>query len=183
MPNKNFCFAIVLALAVLLNSCQSSDTKVYKVDYRGNYPSGTFKAVIGNITIFTNGGDILELHVKKFPDFFCYSVNKGILCNFNFNVKMSEDSTKRFRDIAQNLQTAASKSGKNKTILSQRINYYVNDKKLDEEDVILSSKLKDELTNVLSISVLGKGKDEKESKENAIKKFDDLLRILIDKPE
>ena len=183
MLNKKLCVMLALMLAVLLNSCKPSDTKVYKIEYKGNYPSGTFKAIIGNITIFTNGHDVMELYAKNVPDFFCYSVNKEVLCNFNFNVKLSDDSAKRFRNIAQNLQDAAFKSGKNRTILQQRINYYLNDKKLEEEDVILSSELKCQLCDVLSISVLGKGKNEKESKENAVKKFNDLISVLIDKPK
>ena len=182
MCNKKFCL-VLLVLVILINGCQSSGTKVYKVKYAGNYPLGAFKAVIGNSTIFTNGDDILEIYAKKVPDFFCYSVNNEILCNFNFNVKVNDDSAKRFRNIAQNLQGAASKSGKNRTILPQRINYYLNDKKLEEEDVILSGELKGQLVDVLSISVLGKGKNEKESKENAVKKFNDLISVLIDKPK
>ena len=178
MLGRKLVFALLL---VFIIACSSEGTKIYKVDYKGNYPEGAFSAKIGNNTIFTNGPAVLEVHVEKNPKFFCYGVNKEVLCRFNVDVKISESVAKKFVEVTQNLKEIDSISGKNRTILSQRLNYYLNNKKLEEEDIIIASELKGELIYELAIPILGNGKTQEEAKENAIKKSNEIVNILIDK--
>lgn len=178
MFNRKFSFALLLVFIV---ACSPEGIKIYKVDYNGNYPVGAFKALIGNNTIFTNDPNILEVRVKNKPDFFCYGINKEVLCRFNIDIKISEDVAKKFVEVTQNLKEMDSRSGKNMTILSQRLNYYLNDKKLEEEDIMIASELKGELVYEVAIPILGKGKTQEEAKEAATKKSDKIIKILIDK--
>ena len=178
MINKELLIFIVL---IFIAACNSEGVKIYKVDYKGNVPEGTFKAVIGNHTIFTNGPSILEVQTKRNPDFFCYSVNKQILCRFSIYVKLNDEASKKFAETTQSLIETESKSGKNRTILLQRINYYLNDKNLDGEDTITAREIKGQLTEVLAIPVLGNGATQEEAKNNALKKSKEIMNILIDK--
>ena len=179
MLNKKFYFILCFALIIFIIGC-SQDTKVYKVSYQGNYPAGAFKFLIGNQTIFTNGNEILKVSVKNNPEFFCYSVNKQVLCKFNLNIETNEDAGKRFVNITQNLKGKALSSGKNRTILHQRINYYLNSKKLDSEDVIYTSDLTGEIPKKYSIPALGKGITEKKSKDDALKNSKEIIKVLTD---
>jgi len=162
-------------------ACSSEGTKIYKVDYKGNYPEGTFRAVIGNETVFTNGYDIVEISVKRKPDFFCYAVNKGVLCDFNIDVKVNEVSSKKFKEITQNLKVTTIKLEKNITILSKRFNYYLNDEKLESEGLIIDRKLQDKRIDIFSVTIKGKGITEEEAQTNALKKSEDIIRVLADK--
>ena len=178
MVNNKLLIFIILAF---ITACNSEGVKIYKVDYKGNIPEGTFKTIIGNYTIFKNGPSVLEVHTKRNPDFFCYSVNKQILCRFSIYVKLNDEAAKKFTETAQNLIEMESKSGKNRTILSQRINYYLNDKKLEQEDAITSNELKGQTMKVLAIPVLGNGTSQEEAKNNALKKSKEIINVLIDK--
>ena len=72
------------------------------------------------------------------------------------------------------------KSGKNKTTLPQRISYYLNDQKLEQEDVIKTNE-KIELNNIFLIPILGKGNTQEESKKNAVDSENAVVKVLIDK--
>ena len=135
---KGICTAILLILTLLTMAC-SPETKVYEVNYKNDYPQGTFKTVIGNETVFTNGPDILEIQVKKNPEFFCYAVNKQTLCNLNLEIKISDNAASNFKNIVDKFQELVRKSGKNRTILPQRISYYLKNQKLEQEDIIKTS--------------------------------------------
>mgnify|MGYP001618692999 CR=1 FL=1 len=181
MLNKKFLLVLCL-LTVFIAGCQQ-EIKTYKVKYKENFPVGTFKAVIGNQTIFTNGNEILEVTVKKNLDFFCYSVNKRPLCRLGIDVKVNDAAASKYMEFIQNLKEKALKSGKSRTTLPERLNYYLNNEKLEVEDVIFIKDAKEELVNDLQVPVIGKGNSEKEAKEDAIKKSDELVSVLIDKPK
>ncbi len=178
MFRRKWIFALFL---VFIMACSSDGTKIYKVDYKGNYPEGTFKAVIGNETVFTNGHDILELEIEKNPDFFCYAVNNEVLCDFNIDVKVSEATSKKFKEITQNLKITTIKLEKNRTVLSKRFNYYLNDEKLESEGLIIGSGLQDKQVDIFSVPIKGKGETEEESQQNALKKSEEIINILTDK--
>jgi len=172
-------YLILLILTIFVIAC-APETKVYKVSYKLNYPEGAFKVNVGNSTVFTNGNDILEVQVKKNPEFFCYSVNKQSLCSLNLEIKISDNAANSFKNAVENFQEIMQKSGKNKTILPQRIMYYLNNQKLEQEDII---KTNDEfqLNNRFLMPVLGKGNTQDEARKNAVDSENAVVKVLIDK--
>ncbi|MBI2124698.1 hypothetical protein HYT92_02800 [Candidatus Pacearchaeota archaeon] len=176
MPNAKL--FILLALA-LIAACSSQGIKIYDVNYKGNHPEGAFKAAIGNNTIFTNGPDVVEVRIKTKPDFFCYAVNKEVLCKFNINAKINNDAAERYRRITQDLRENLLKSGKTSSILPERFVYYANGEKAEE--VLFVNNLQNKSVNILPIAVYGKGNTEKEAQKNAVKKSEEITKVLIDK--
>ena len=172
-------YLMLFVLAIFVAAC-APETKVYKVNYKSNYPEGAFKVNVGNSTVFTNGNDIIEVLTRKKPEFFCYSVNNQSLCSLNLEIKISDNAASSFKNAVENFQSIMQKSGKNKTILPQRISYYLDNQKLEQEDVI---KINDEveLNNQFLIPVLGKGNTQDESKKNAVESENAVVKVLIDK--
>ncbi|MEK6946957.1 MAG: hypothetical protein AABX32_05115 [Nanoarchaeota archaeon] len=172
-------YFVLFILTIFLTAC-TPETKVYKVNYKLNYPEGAFKVNVGNSTAFTNGNDILEVYIKKNPEFFCYSVNNQSLCSLELEIKISDKAANSFKSAVENFQEIMQKSGKNKTILPQRISYYLNNQKLEQEDVIKTNE-KIELNNQFLIPILGKGNTQDESKKNAVDSENAVVKVLIDK--
>ena len=177
MLSRGLVFAFIL---IFIIACSSEGTKIHKVDYKGNYPEGAFSAKIGNNTIFTNGPAVLEVHVEKNPRFFCYAVNKEVLCKLNINVKIDDDAAEEYRAVTQKLKWSLMKSGKNRSILAERFVYYLNDEKFEEEALFVNN-LQNKSIDALPVSVSGKGADENEAQKNALIKSDEIVNILTDK--
>ncbi len=176
MPSKKL---FLILLLIFIADCSTS-TKIYKVDYKGKMPQGTFKATIGNATIFTNGPDVLEVSVKSKPEFFCYSVNKNVLCNFDIDVKVSQSAAEKYFQLTQKLREIAMKYARSRSILPDKLSYYIRGN-LENENVILISELKNQTADILPISIVGNGTTEEAAKDNAIKKSKEILDILTDK--
>ena len=176
---KKIYFAMLCILTLSIAAC-ANETQVYNINYKGNYPQGTFKALIGNKTIFTNGADVLEVAVRKNPEFFCYSVNKLSLCNLNLEIKISDSASNNFEINIDKYRELMQKSGKNKTILPQRISYYLNNQKLEQEDIIKSNE-KIQVSSQFIIPILGKGNSQDEAKKNSVAAESEVVKILIDK--
>ena len=171
-------FALFI-LMIFAIAC-APETKIYKVDYKSNYPEGAFKVNVGNSTVFTNGNDILEVLTRKNPKFFCYSVNNQSRCSLNLEIKISDNAANKFKNAVENFQEIMQRSGKNKTILPQRITYYLNDQKLEQEDIIKTND-KIKLNNKFLIPILGKGNTLDESRKNAVDSENAVVKVLIDK--
>ena len=175
----NKVYFTLFILAILAAAC-TPKIKVYKADYRGNYPEGSFKTLIGNETIFRNGNDILEVQVKKNPEFFCYNVNKQALCSLNLEIKISDNAANNFKATVDKYQEIMQKAGKNRTVLPQRISYYLNNQKLEQEDIIKANE-KLQVSSQFLIPILGKGNTQDEAKENAVDNENEVVNVLIDK--
>ena len=176
---KKINLLILFGLTLLMIAC-APDIKIYKVNYENNYPAGTFKTVIGNETVFSNGPDILEVTVKKNPEFFCYSVNKQSLCNLNLEIKISDSAANNFKTTIDKYQEIMRSSGKNKTILPQRIGYYLNNQKLEQEDIIKANE-KSQVSSQFLIPILGKVGTQDEAKKKAVATESEVVKVLIDK--
>ena len=72
------------------------------------------------------------------------------------------------------------KSGKNKTTLPQRVSYYLNNQKLEQEDIIKSNE-KIQLSNKFIIPVLGKANSQEQAKKNSVAAENEAVKVLIDK--
>lgn len=167
----------ILVLLIFVTACTAEGTKIYKVDYKGNYPEGAFRADIGNNTIFTNGQDIIEVHVKIPLDFFCYSVNKEVLCKSNINLKISEEAENRFLKRFNDAESNA--IDRNKTIISERILFYMNDEKT--EDILTVNDFANQSIESVSMPLIGKGKSDEEAKNDALGRYKQIIAILRDK--
>ena len=117
---------------------------------------------------------------RKNPKFFCYSVNNQSLCSLNLEIKISDNAANKFKNAVENFQEIMQRSGKNKTILPQRITYYLNDQKLEQEDIIKTND-KIKLNNKFLIPILGKGNTLDESRKNAVDSENAVVKVLIDK--
>ena len=168
---------VFVLFVILIAACNSEGTKVYKVEYKGNHPAGTFRAAIGNSTVFTNA-DILEIHVKRAPDFFCYAVNKQALCKFNLDVRINENSENLFLDKFQNSKISA--MSRNKTVIPDRLNYYLDGEKL-EEDVLTVNDFANMTINFVSVPITGKGATEEEAKKVSLEKSKKVIKVLRDR--
>ncbi len=177
MIGRKLIFILVLVVVI---SCSPEKVKIYKVDYQNNFQVGVFRANLGNATLFTNGPDILEVHAEKKPEFFCYAVNKDVLCRLSLKVKISNGAAEEYRAATQSLKESASSSGKGSSVLPERLVYSVNDEKI-EEGVLFLDSLQNKEIDFLPIQLSGKGSDEKEAQTNALKKSNDIINILIDK--
>ena len=167
----------ILVLLIFIAACSSQGTKVYKVEYKGNYPAGAFMAAIGNSTVFTNA-DILEVHVKRTPDFFCYAVNKQALCKFNLEVRISEPSENLF--LGKFLDSKKFAISRNKTAIPGRLNYYLNGEKL-EEDVLTVNDFANKTIGLISVPVTGKGATEEDAEKASLERFKEVIKVLRDK--
>ena len=172
-------YLVLFILTIFAVAC-TPETKIYKVNYKLNYPEGAFKVNVGNSTAFTNGNEVLEVITRKNPEFFCYSVNNQSLCSLELEIKISDKAASSFKSAVENFQEIMQKSGKNKTILPQRIAYYLNNQKLGQEDII-KTKDKIEFNNKFLIPILGKGNIQEESKKNAVDIENAVVKVLIDK--
>lgn len=177
MVGRKLVFTLLLAFII---GCSPEGTKIYKVDYKGNYPEGAFSAKIGNSTIFTNGPAVLEVSAEMNPKFFCYAVNKEVLCKLNLNMKINGAAAEEYRAVTQELKASLLKSGKNRSVLAERLAYHINGEK-SEEDVLFVNNLNNKSIDVLPISVSGKGANEKEARKNALLKFNEIVNIITDK--
>lgn len=169
-----------LLLLIFIAGCSNEGAKIYKVEYKGNYPEGAFRAKIGDNTIFTNGPSVLEVSIERNPKFFCYAVNREVLCRLNINVKVSNNAAELYRATTQGMKEQSLKSGKNNSILPERLAYYINNEKSEEEFLFVNN-LQNKSVSLLPIIVSGKGADEKEAQKTAIKKSNEIVGILIDK--
>jgi len=167
----------VFILLIFILGCSTEGTKIYDVDYKGNYPEGAFKVDIGNATVFTNGNDIEEVHVKMPFDYFCYSVNKEVLCKSNVNLKISDNAERKFLEKFNDVK--ANSINRNRTIIAERILFYLNDEKT--EDILTVNDFANQSIEYLSVQFIGKGKSEKDAKNDALGKYKELIEILRDR--
>src|SRR3989344_1209045 len=174
MFNGKLSFALLL---IFLVACSNSGTKIYKVEYKGNHPEGTFRADIGNSTVFANGEDVKEVMVKMPFDFFCYSVNRESLCKFSVDVKISGDAE---RDFLEKFNAAKINAiSRNRTVMQERISFYLDGQKT--EDILTINDFANQSIEFISIPLIGKGPAEEDAKSDALKKYKKLISVLRDK--
>lgn len=184
MNKKNIYLIIVISLILAITVgyliFYNPYPKEIAVKYQGNIPEGTFKAVIGDEEIFTNGPDIISviLHEKSgvMKDFCSYyeTFNK-YFCPFRLGIKISDSSAEKQAQITSNLEVIKENDIE---YLSNNLTLYLNGEKLDE--LRISAELKGVVNKDLQISGSGEGKSKKDAINDAKKRHNELTNIFLD---
>ena len=167
----------IFILLIFIAGCSAEGIKIYDVDYKGNYPEGMFRVDIGNATVLTNGNDVEEVHVKTPFDYFCYSVNKEVLCKSSIILKISDGAERKFLERFN--AAKASSISRNRTIIAERVVFYLNDEKT--EDVLTVNDFANQSIEYLSVLFVGKGQSEESAKNDALGKYKQMIGILRDR--
>ncbi|PIN75275.1 hypothetical protein COV18_03735 [Candidatus Woesearchaeota archaeon CG10_big_fil_rev_8_21_14_0_10_37_12] len=152
------------------------------VDYQGNTPEGTFKAMIGDEVVFTNGPDILQITMlpnNGVVPTLCSEENNQFLCTFGIAVEVTPNAAQRLAQATSVLDmlTMDLPEGPYEH-LSENIVFYLNNEKLDE--LIIPAELKGRAETKLQVQGLVKGSTLDDAVTNAKKKHDAVLKVLLD---
>lgn len=142
--------------------------------YEGNIPEGTFKAMIGNETVFTNGPDIIDVDTtleSGVMEELCEPIDEGFNCPFTLGIKISKEAAKRQAEITSELNIINGS-------LSKPMTVYLREEKLDE--IKISEELKGEKIQDIIIVGSGEGETKEEAIANSEAKHDELFDILLD---
>ncbi|MFC1698094.1 hypothetical protein ACFL1H_07155, partial [Nanoarchaeota archaeon] len=135
---------------------------------------GKFEAKIGNKTVFTNNRDIV--YVCKTSE--CSGIRDcqksydtgEYFCNYQFQIKLSEDAAQRFAEISDELEITDN-------YLSEDICFYLDDRQL--ECLKIDDGLKGIPQQNIQITGSSSGSSEEEAFQNADKEISHLQTILI----
>ena len=150
--------------------------------YKGNIPQGTFKAMIGNNEIFTNGPDIVNVSASESTDIrsdLCFYENKTneYFCPFRLGFTISDKAAERQAKATAGLDII--KEGELE-FLSENLTLYFKGNKLD--DIRISSDMKGLKSKDIQISGSGNGKTKEEAIKDASQKYTELVNVLSDIP-
>jgi len=162
---------ILIAILILMMSCTPSFQEI-PVDYKGNFPTGTFRAVIGDEEVFTNGPDIVNVTIYNPPvTVGCFNETEDFFCPFAIVITISDASAEKFAGMTSDLEAEDDYLSKNLTL-------YFENEKFDE--LRISSELKGVKKNDIMIHGSGTGKSEREAIKDAEQKHDKLVHTFLD---
>ena len=141
---------------------------------------GKFEAKIGNTTVFRGGQDITyvarsatEARVEN-----CNSIGNGqYACRFSFGITLSQEAAQRQADATRNLEVIYDSSSGRNSYLSQKLELYLDDSKVDELNIVAD--LKGQVATQIAISGSGSGASQQESIANSLGSMKRLQTILI----
>ncbi len=140
---------------------------------------GKFEARIGNTTVFQGGQKDIPRVCRTdgtcsriLP---CQISGESYFCRFEFEVSLSPESAERQAEATKNIPIVPTTSGQR--ILNQTIDFYLDDKKVDELQIDAS--LKGQKATRITISGSGSGLTQKEAIADTIINRDKLQTILI----
>ena len=140
---------------------------------------GKFEAKIANQTVFEGGKKDLPFVCKG--DGACSGIracnqaDNGYQCQFEFAIKLSQESAKRHASVTKDLKIIQTPDGR--SILDKNIDFYLDSQLVDSLQI--GTDLKGQETTDIAISGPGFGPDLKTAQDNAIKNMDRLQTILI----
>ncbi len=153
-------------------------TKEEVTDLIGN--QGKFEAKIGSQTVFSGG--------KKDIPFVCRndgscsgirscspSADSQEYCRFEFSIHLSAEAAKRHAEVTSKLNVIDSEEGKK--ILSEKLDFYLDGKKVDSLQI--GADLKGQEATAIAISGPGLGLTRQAAIDAATKNMDKLQTILI----
>jgi preprotein translocase subunit SecD len=141
---------------------------------------GKFEAKIGNETVFTGGDKDISSVCRN--DATCAGIRNcgasgsGYICEFEFVVYLSEKAAERHADITKDLEVNITSSG---SYLEKKLDFYLDDKFLEDESLLISEGLKGRVTTQIAISGSGSGSTEDEAYDDAEQSMHKLQTILI----
>src|SRR3989344_8754211 len=142
MRKKEVYVTLLLLGIIFIAGCSEwSEKGEEQTIYRGNIPVGSFKAVIGDEIVITNGPDIISVDSSEDDavEEFCIFSNNTVeyICPFSVGVQISNEAAKRQAEITGSLEIIGEGSIE---YLSEPLVIYLNGEKWGE--IRISSDLK-----------------------------------------
>jgi len=141
---------------------------------------GKFEAKIGNYTVFIGGKDITYVCMRD-PN--CARLQRpihtpdgsGYVAKFMFSISVTPEAAQRFAQATRNLDIVTGKDGKR--YLSQKLLLYLDDKLVDELNIVAD--LKGQAVSEAAITGAGVGTTPQEAIQNARTNMKRLQTVLI----
>ncbi|MDP3764994.1 MAG: hypothetical protein Q8R04_00625 [Nanoarchaeota archaeon] len=143
---------------------------------------GKFEARIGNKTVFRGGQDIVYVarsanEAGIDPTAGCNPSGPQWFCRFRFAITLSQEAAQRQADTTKNLAVIYDSISGRSDYLSEKLELYLDDKKVDELNI--GADLKGEAVTQIAISGSGVGANNQEAIFNSLQNMKRLQTILI----
>ncbi len=143
---------------------------------------GKFEAKIGNKTVFRGGQDIVYVarsanEAGIDPDSGCGPSGSQWLCRFRFSITLTQDAAQSQADATKDLSVVYDPTTKRSDYLSDKIQFYLDDKLVDELNI--GSDLKGQAATQIAISGSGVGNNQQEAIYNSLENMKRMQTILI----
>jgi len=143
---------------------------------------GKFEAKIGNKTVFRGGQDIVYVarsanEAGIDPNSGCGTSGSQWFCRFRFAITITQDAAQRQADATKDLAVVYDSTTRRSDYLSDKIEFYLDDKRVDELNI--GSDLKGQAVTQIAISGSGVGNNQQEAVFNSLQNMKRLQTILI----
>ncbi|MBI2658499.1 hypothetical protein HYX05_00135, partial [Candidatus Woesearchaeota archaeon] len=143
---------------------------------------GKFEAKVGNNTVFRGGNDIVYVarsanEAGIDPGAGCSSSASQWFCRFRFSITLSQEAAQRQADATKGLTVVYDPVSGRSDYLSEKLELYLDDKKVDE--LSIGADLKGEAVTQIAISGSGTGANNQEAIFNSLQNMKRLQTILI----
>ncbi|MBS3105014.1 hypothetical protein J4234_02045 [Candidatus Woesearchaeota archaeon] len=143
---------------------------------------GKFEAKVGNNTVFRGGNDIVYVarsanEAGIDPGAGCSSSGSQWFCRFRFSITLSQEAAQRQADATKSLTVVYDSASGRSDYLSEKLELYLDDKKVDELNI--GADLKGEAVTQIAISGSGTGTNNQEAIFNSLQNMKRLQTILI----
>ena len=143
---------------------------------------GKFEARIGNNTVFRGGKDIVYVarsanEAGIDPATGCAPSGSQWFCRFRFSITLSKEAAQRQSDATKNLDVIYDTTTGRNDYLSQKLELYLDDKKVDELNI--GADLKGQTVTQIQISGSGVGANRQDAIGNSLQNMKRLQTILI----
>ena len=143
---------------------------------------GKFEAKIGNKTVFRGGNDIVYVarsanEAGIDPVAGCSQAGSQWFCRFRFAITLSQEAAQRQADATKDLTDIYDPVSGRSDYLSEKLELYLDDKKVDELNI--GADLKGQAVTQIEISGSGAGANQQEAIFNSLQSMKRLQTILI----
>ncbi len=143
---------------------------------------GKFEAKIANQTVFIGGKDIVFVCRSANcagldPNYGCSASGNQNICRFRFSISITPEAAKKQADATRNLEVVGDKASSSELYLSEPLELYLDDVKVDE--LSIGAELKGSTTTDIQISGSGVGLSEQEAVLNTFNNMKRLQTVLI----
>jgi preprotein translocase subunit SecD len=143
---------------------------------------GKFEAKVGNKTIFRGGQDIVYVarsanEAGIDPSGGCGKEGSQWFCRFRFSITLSQEAAQSQADATRDLNVFYDPVSGRSDYLSEKLELYLDDKKVDELNI--GADLKGQAVTQIAISGSGAGQNQQEAIFNSLQNMKRLQTILI----
>ncbi|MEK6984048.1 MAG: hypothetical protein AABX33_05720 [Nanoarchaeota archaeon] len=143
---------------------------------------GKFEAKIANKTVFRGGNDIVYVARSATeagidPSTGCSPSGPQWFCRFRFAITLSQGAAQRQAETTKDLAVVYDPETRRSEYLSEKLELYLDDKKVDELNI--GADLKGQAVTQISISGSGAGANKQDAISNSLQNMKRLQTILI----